>query len=470
MSPVSDGRNPVAVLDFRRYAGNPVAAASLAPYFSEEAFLRYLLAVEVALGRVLSRRGICPPEVGVLIEEAATRIDVQQVFEEQQRVRHSLMAVINCLRAQLPDTARPFVHLTATTNDIVCSADSCRYRDFSKAVLLPSLIKLERTLIALARREKDTLQVGRTHGMHAEPVTFGFAIAHFVSRLGRMILRIRQAAQELPGKLSGAVGAYNGARLFVADPPALEREVLAELGLRPSPTSTQIVEAEFLVDYFHALVATFGIVANIADDLRQLHRSELGEVEEFFDVAHVGSSTMPHKRNPSRLERVKSLWKVFMPRMATLYTDQISEHQRDLTNFESTLFAAEIASGLYLAVDMLDSTVGSMTVRRDRMERNFRMSEGLLAAEAAQLLLSSHGHRDGHEIVRRLARQSERQACDFRELLFAEPELAPFLEALAAEERALLESPRLYVGMAPVRAAEVCDEWESQMNHLEASL
>lgn len=470
MNSVPGGYDAVAVLDFRRYAGNPGAAECLAPYFSEGAFLRYLLRVEVALAHVLSRRGICPAEVGALVEEAACAIDLPQVFEEQERIRHPLMAVVNCLRARLPETARPFVHLTATTNDIVSSADACRYRDFSEAVLLPRLVAFERTLIALGWREKDTLQVGRTHGMHAEPITFGYAVAHFVSRLGRMILRIRQAAQDLRGKLTGAVGAYNAACLFVADPQALEREVLAELGLQPSPTSTQIVEAEFLVDYFHALVATFGIVANIADDLRQLHRSEIGEVEQFFGAAHVGSSTMPHKRNPSGFERVKSLWKVFVPRMATLYADQISEHQRDLTNFESTLFAAEIASGLYLAVDMLDGTIGTMTVRRDRMERNFRTSEGLLVAEAAQLLLSSRGHRDGHEVVRRLARESERTGRDLREMLFTAPELAPFLDSLAPELTAMLRSPQRYVGIAPVRAAEVCDHWENEMNRLEASL
>ncbi|HEX4927897.1 MAG TPA: hypothetical protein VFV74_07870, partial [Burkholderiales bacterium] len=171
-----------------------------------------------------------------------------------------------------------------------------------------------------------------------------------------------------------------------------------------------------------------------------------------------------------RLERVKSLWKVFAPRMATLYADQISEHQRDLTNFESTFFAAEIACGLCLAVDLLDDVVGGMIVRRDRMEQNFRMSEGLLAAEAAQLLLSSRGHRDGHETVRRLARESERTGRDFREMLFTTPELASFLQALAPEQRALLESPRRYVGLAPLRATEVCDQWENEMNRLEASL
>src|SRR5690606_16855569 len=174
--------------------------------------------------------------------------------------------------------------------------------------------------------------------------------------------------------------------------------------------------------------------------------------------------------NPSRLEQVKSLWKAFAPRMVTLYADQISEHQRDLTNFESTLFAAEIACGLYLATDLLDRTLAAMTVRRDRMEQNFRMSEGLIGAEAAHLLLSSSGHPEGHEVSRRLARESVKQGRDFRELLFGAPELAPFLERLAARRRSLLEEPRQYVGLAPLRAVQVCEQWENEINRLESSL
>lgn len=466
----TEGPAVVGVLDFRRYAGNPETAKRLGPYFSEDAFLGYLLKVEAALARVLSRRGICPAGVGAEVEAAAAQISAADVHLEQQRVRHPLMSVINCLRARVSDEARPFVHFTATTNDIVCAADACRYKDFTANVLLPRLIALERTLIDLARREKDTLQIGRTHGMHAEPITFGFAVAQFVSRLGRMILKIRQAVDDLRGKLSGAVGSYNAIALFAEDPQALEQEVLSELGLQPSPISTQIVEAEFLVDYFHALVTAFGVVANIADDMRQLHRSEIGEVEEFFGDAHVGSSTMPHKRNPSRLEHVKSLWKTFTPRMMTLYADQISEHQRDLTNFESTLFASEIACGLYVAADLLDTTLAAMTVRRDRMEQNFCMSEGLLAAEAAQLLLSSRGHREGHEVVRRLARKSVKLQRDFRALLFEDPGLAQFLRELSPGQRALLREPRRYVGIAPEKTGQICDRWELEIERLEKTV
>jgi adenylosuccinate lyase len=353
----------IGVMDIRHYSRNAAMAQALGPYFSEEAFYAYLLRVEAALARTLGRRGACPAKIAAEIEAAALQTRAADIQVE----RHALAGLLNCLKGHVSDEAKRFVHLTATTNDIVNTADACRYKEFTQRALLPKLAQLERTLIELARREKDTVQVGRTHGMHAEPVTFGFALAQFVSRLGRVMLRIEQAAGDLRGKMSGNVGTHGAAAALVDDPQAFEREVLAELGVEPSPTSTQIVEPEFLLDYAHELVSAFGVLANVADDMRHLHRSEIAEVEEFAPGA-------PQKRNPTGFEHVKSFWKVFMPRMVTVYADQISEHQRDLTNFESNLFVTEIASGLYVAANLLEATLRGMTVRRDRMERNFKAS------------------------------------------------------------------------------------------------
>ncbi len=460
----------ISVLDFRYYSRNPQAVERLGPYFSEEAFIAHLARVEVALAKVLADRGLCPPQAYEAIRAAAEKVTADDVFAEQKRIRHMVMSLVNCIRARIPEAARPYVHLTATTNDIVCSADALRYKAFTRRVLLPRLMELERTLIDRARAEKDTLQIGRTHGQHAEPITFGFCLAQFVSRLGRMILRVKAASGDLRGKMAGAVGAHNASSLFFDDPESFEKAVMAELGLEASPISTQIVEAEFFVDYLHALTSTFGIVANIADDLRQLHRSEIGEVEEHFGEDQVGSSTMPHKRNPTRLENIKSLWKEYMPRMATAYTDQISEHQRDLTNFESILFASETACGLYFAVDVLEETVKKMVVRRDRMEANFRMAEASIVAEPAHLLLSSRGHGEAHEIVRRLSQQSRRTGTDLRELLFADPDLKKYLDALATHHRELLRDPSRYTGLSAVKTEQVCGKWEAEMDRLAAEI
>src|SRR5262249_61335345 len=156
------------------------------------------------------------------------------------------------------------------------------------------------------------------------------------------IVMLRTIAARLPGKLSGAVGAYNAVGLLTADPRALERRFLASLGLEARTSSTQIVESEGWSDLAHACLSALGVMANLADDMRHLQRTEIGEIAEAFASDQVGSSTMPHKRNPVSFENVKSIWKAMAPRIVTTYMDQISEHQRDLTNSASQRFLGEI--------------------------------------------------------------------------------------------------------------------------------
>ncbi len=264
------------------------------------------------------------------------------------------------------------MHLGATSVDILDTAASLRYRDVTRAVLLPLLADLEEALVRLARAEADTPQVGRTHGQHAVPITFGFAVAGYVSRLGKCILRIRDRAGDLRGKLSGAVGAYNAASLLVDDPEALEREFLAGLGLAPSDSATQLVEPEHLLGLLLEINTAFGVIANLADDLRHLQRSEIAEVREEFAEGQVGSSTMPQKRNPWNAEHVKSLWKAFAPRVVTFFLDQVSEHQRDLTNSASGRFVADYLAGFAGAVARTVSVVGSLAVDRAAMAANLR--------------------------------------------------------------------------------------------------
>ena len=460
----------IGVLDHRYYGRDPEAAARMAPYLSEDGFVQAMLKVEVALAEGLAARGVCDGSVAEEVRRAAASLRPADVHAEQARIRHPVMSLVNCLKRAVSESARPFVHLTATTNDIVCSADALRYREFTRRVLLPCLCALQSELLRRALEERDTLQIGRTHGQYAEPITFGWSLAHFASRLGRALHQIRTAAEDLRGKMAGAVGACNASALFFDDPLAFEREVLARLGLRASPLPTQIVEAEYLVDYVHALVSAFGIVAKIADDMRNLHRSEIGEVEEHFGADHVGSSTMPHKRNPSRFEAVKSLWKAFMPRMGTVYLDQVSEHQRDLTNFESTFFVAEMAAALYFATDLLHKTLAGMVVRRDRMRRNFDDAADAIVAEPAQLLLSVAGHHEGHEAVRRLSRQALAEGRPLTELLFADAGIAAALHGLDPRRLAILRDPSHYTGVCSPRTAELCAELQRDLARLRAAL
>ena len=350
----------ISPIDFRYCGRDKNLKEKLEPYLSEEAFIRYMARVEAALTTTFAERGLCTREIAQEIEEASRQITAEEIYLEEDRVRHPVKPLVNCIKRKVSDKAKPYVHFTATSNDIINTADAARYRDFTITVLIPELLELERTLINLARKEKKTGQIGRTHGQYAEPITFGFTIAYYLSRLGSRIVKIRETANDLRGKVAGAVGAYNALSMFVHDPVQFEEEVLSKFEMKASPISTQIVEAEFMTDYVHAIISAFGILANIADDMRQLQRSEIGEVREFFGKEQVGSSTMPQKRNPIHFEYIKSMWKTMMPRMFTVYSDQISEHQRDLTNLESSRFIAEILAVFYVCTRLLKETMSTL--------------------------------------------------------------------------------------------------------------
>ncbi|MEK6837951.1 MAG: lyase family protein [Nanoarchaeota archaeon] len=333
----------ISPLDYRYYGGDKEVFEKLQPYLSETAAIKYQLMVEVALVKTLAEKRICSRQVATEVEEAAKKVTAAEVYDEEKKIKHNIRALVNCIQRKVSNEARPYVHFTATSNDIISTAESLRLKEATLNALVPQLLQLEKTLIGIARREKNTLQIGRTHGQHAEPITFGFTIASYVSRLGGRIAAVAAAANNMKGKFAGAVGAYNASAMLTKDPEDFEAAVLKKLGLKPASHSTQIVEPEFAADLMHAVVSAFGVMANIADDMRHLQRSEIAEVAEQFGTEQVGSSTMPHKRNPINFENVKSLWKEFMPRMATVYADQISEHQRDLTNSASSRFFSSSA-------------------------------------------------------------------------------------------------------------------------------
>jgi adenylosuccinate lyase len=211
--------------------------------------------------------------------------------------------------------------------------------------------------------------------------------------------------------------------VIVPDPEELEKIYLAELGLEPSEHSTQLVEPEYLLRLLLEFNTAFGIIANLADDLRNLQRSEIGELREGFGADQVGSSTMPQKRNPWNSEHVKSLWKAFMPRVITFYMDQISEHQRDLTNSASQRFIADYIAGFCMAVSRMSGVISGLGVDRDRLLANLRGGgiEGGVLAEPAYILLAESGESGAHELIRRITLAAEREKRPFAEALAREP-------------------------------------------------
>ncbi len=468
----------ISPLDHRYSVSDPGLFAALSATLSEEAAIVYCVRVECALVRALAAHGVGPalsPAEAAALDALEGAITPDEVYAEEQKTQHNVRALVNVMTRRLPARLARLVHLGATSVDILDTASALRTRDAVRRVLLPLLLDLEDELVRLCRDEADTAQVGRTHGQHAVPITFGFAIAGYASRLGKAIARVRRAADDLRGKLAGAVGSYNATSLLVKDPLGLERDFLAGLGLAPSDCSTQLAEPEHLLTLLLELNSTFGIVANLADDLRHLQRSEIGEVREEFRESQVGSSTMPQKRNPWNCEHVKSLWKAFSPRVVSFFMDQISEHQRDLTNSASGRFVADYIAGFAAACSRMRSVLRGLGVNRQRMAANLRAGGELVFSEALYILVAAGGGPDAHERVRRATLRVEKSGERLLDVLRADADLWEELSrglarAGVADPAVFFSDPANYRGWAASRARAVAELWEGRAREMRKEL
>ena len=191
----------VSPLDFRYYGSDPTFMKRLLPYVSEAGYVTYQAKVEAALVRTLANYGVCSTAIADEVEAAVDLVTAEEVYEEQSRIRHNIRSLVNVIRRKISPEARPYVHLFATSADILDTATAMRFKALTENVIVPDLVALEQQLIALAREHAETVQIGRTHGQHAEPTTFGYALALYVSRLGTRIEEIHRAGQNLRGAI-----------------------------------------------------------------------------------------------------------------------------------------------------------------------------------------------------------------------------------------------------------------------------
>lgn len=447
--------NAVSPLEFR-YADKDVGER-----LSEEAFVRAKLRVELALVEVLHRRGVpgCDEAVVAEVRAACAEIKAADVYAEEEVTRHDIRALVNCIQRRVSDRARPFVHMTATSYDVVETARAMMFTQAMTEVLLPALKRVLQELVKITVREADQVQVGRTHGQHAVPITFGFAMASFLSRLGQSYERLNVLTGELHGKFSGAVGAFNASTLFFDDPLRFEREVLAVLGVTPGEHSTQIAQPEPLMRLLLECGVAAGIMGNVARDLRNLQRTEIGEVGEEFGTKQVGSSTMPQKRNPIVAENIESMSRLVQSRMGLLFADQISEHQRDLTGSASSRTYGEImAYAIYMA-KRLAGLLAKLRVDAANMQRNLEMQQGMILAEPLYLVLAGLGHPDAHERVRELTLKAQAEKRPLQDLLPEAEDLTAYLARMTEPQREILRDPLKYTGIAAERARTVAETW-----------
>jgi adenylosuccinate lyase len=387
------------------------------------------LRVELAVCEAWARRGVVPADALDRIRRGA-RVDAARIAEIEARVHHDVIAFLTDLEASIGTDSR-FVHLGLTSSDVVDTALALALVEAADR-LITGVDRLRESLRRLALRHRDTLTVGRTHGVHAEPTTFGLKAAGWYAEAGRNRERLVQAREAIRvGKISGAVGT------FAHVPPDLEQDVCHVLGLEPEPVSTQVVQRDRHAELVGTCAIVGGSLERIATEIRSLQRTEILEAEEPFREGQKGSSAMPHKRNPWLCEQVTGLARVLRAHAGAALENIALWHERDISHSSVERIVLPDATTLldYL-LGQLVRILDGLRVYPDRMRENLDRSYGLVYSQRVLLALTEAGlgRQPAYEVVQRNAMRAWEERRPFLECLEADPEVSRRLgpEALKA--------------------------------------
>jgi adenylosuccinate lyase len=390
--------------------------------WSEEAKYEAWLRVELAVCEAFARRGRIPADALERIR-AKARVDVARILAIQVRVKHEMIALLTSLEEQLGADSR-FVHIGLTSSDVWDTATALQLRDAAD-LLVAGQERLRAALRALAIRHKDTLTVGRTHGVHAEPTTFGLKVAVWYVEAGRNLDRLRRAREVVAvGQISGAVGT------FAHLDPDLEEEVCRQLGLAPAPVSNQVIQRDRHAEYCAMLGVAAASLEKIATEIRGLQRTEVLEVEEPFAEGQKGSSAMPHKRNPELAERICGLARLVRTNALAAMENVALWHERDISH--SSVERVILPDSTILLDYLLDLTafvVEGLAVYPDRMAENLDRSHGLVYSQRVLLELTDAGlaRQVAYELVQGHAMRAWKERRPFHELLAGDPAVTAVL-------------------------------------------
>ena len=358
--------------------------------------------------------------IGRIPEGALAKIrkgifDATRIAEVESRVGHDVIAFLTVLNESIGQPEARYVHLGMTSQDLNDTAMAVQVLE-SGQLINGDLRAVREAAAELAIRHRRTLMAGRTHGMVAEPITFGFKVAGWVAELDRSIARLERAADEAAvGRVSGAVGTH------ATIDPRVEEHVCRELGLRVDPVSTQVVARDRHADFMSALAIAGGTLERIATEIRNLQRTEIGEAFEPFGQEQKGSSAMPHKRNPVLTERVCGLARVVRGYLVTALENTALWHERDISHSsaERVIFPDGCAAVDYMAIEMT-SVLRGLEVRPERMLANLQFGGGVVFSQRVLLALVDSGmsREDAYVLVQRAAMQAmESPGTGFRSLL-----------------------------------------------------
>ncbi|MEK7404229.1 MAG: adenylosuccinate lyase [Acidobacteriota bacterium] len=395
--------------------------------WSDENKYQTWLEVELAAAEALAELGEVPPDAARLLRQHA-RFEVARIHEIEREVKHDVIAFTTAVAESLaaaghPDASR-WLHYGLTSNDVVDTAQGLQIRQAS-ALLRRGLEQLRDALKRRALEFRDTPQVGRTHGVHAEPVTFGLKFALWYEEAERNLRRLDAAAEELAvGKVSGAVGT------FAHVGPEAEERICARLGLKAACISSQVVSRDRHASYVCALALVTALVEKIALEVRHLQRTEVREAEEPFAAGQKGSSAMPHKRNPIVCEQICGLARVVRANAQAAFEDIALWHERDISH--SSVERVILPDSTILTDYLLARTLGlveHMRVYPERMRKNLEMTGGLVFSGQLLLDLAAAGmlREKAYRIVQGHAMRCWEEGADFRAAIEADPEIRAVL-------------------------------------------
>jgi adenylosuccinate lyase len=386
--------------------------------WNDENRFRTWLAVEVAATETLAEVGMVPKAAAKSIRDRAD-FSVERIHEIEAEVRHDVIAFTTAVAEIVGPDARWF-HYGLTSNDVVDTAQALLIKQAS-ALIAQDLERLAEVLERRAWEFKDTPMVGRTHGIHAEPITFGFKLANWYSETQRNIVRFKAAAEDLRvGKFSGAVG------IFAHLTPEIEENICARLGLKAAAVSSQVIQRDLHAHYLATLAVIASTLDKIATEVRHLQRTEVREAEEFFSEKQKGSSAMPHKRNPVTSEQISGLARVVRGNAQAGFENVALWHERDISH--SSAERVILPDSTTLIDYLLNKTanlIETMFVYPKRMLANLESTHGLIFSGQLLLDLVEHGvsREDAYRLVQGHAMRAWKEGLNFHDLVLADKEI-----------------------------------------------
>ncbi len=423
--------------------------AKMGAIWSERHKYECWLQVELAASEVLAELGDVPVDAARSLRAHAA-FDLDRIHEIEKEVRHDVIAfttaVAETMKARGKAGDSRWLHFGLTSNDVVDTAQALQIKA-AASILADDLDELSRSLEKLAREHKDTVQIGRTHGMHAEPITFGLKVASWWDEMKRHRSRFAAAAEEIRvGKISGAVGT------FAHIGPEAETKICARLGLKAAPISSQVLSRDLHAQFLATLAGIASSLDKIAVEIRHLQRTEVREVAEPFAAGQKGSSAMPHKRNPVTCEQISGLARVVRANSQAAFENVPLWHERDISH--SSVERVILPDSTILLDYLLSKTdwvISGLVVDVTRMRRNLDSTRGLVFSGQLLLDLAAAGmlREEAYALVQRHAMSAWENESDFRQAVFSDPVIGKFLNKAQLEnafslDRQLKNTDRIF--------------------------